>query len=146
MRTLLMLALFFPVAAFAQTAPRLFLEINNVPQKSLQRGLFGGIVVSERNWIGSADEVRTIMIRKYKIEQSQFTENRAKADYVLRIVVEGSCCRWTVVKMDRDENDGTIIQSKLVNFCSSAIKDVVAVSRQDWKERSAPVSIDPIER
>ena len=114
--------------------PRYFVEINNSPQT--ERGIFGGVVATGN--IGSADEIRALMIRRYAVPAERFTEKRTKADYILRINAQSANCRWTLLWNDRDKDEEMVIASKLVIYCANAVKDVVAAARSDWSQRMSP--------
>ncbi|MGA2263885.1 MAG: hypothetical protein ABSH28_20935 [Acidobacteriota bacterium] len=138
MKRLLTLALLlFPASLLAQqiAPPRYFLEINNQPEISYSRGIFGGVDQDKHDYLGSADAVRETMVKRHHIPLSWFTEKREKADYILRINSEGANCRWTVLYNDRAKGEEVVVESKKVIYCQSAIKDVLNVPLDDWARR-----------
>jgi hypothetical protein len=120
----------------AQESPRLLLQINNAPQVSYRKGIFGGVDQRQTDYLGSEDKVREDMVKRYKVPIDAFTQKQDKADYILKIATEGANCRWTVYYNDRTpDGEPKQIGSKLVTFCANAIKDVINAAFTDWKNR-----------
>lgn len=108
-------ALFWLQAAVAQ--PRYFVEVIN-PTMS--------------RYVDSADEVKAVMVRGWDVPPSAFTENKDRADYIMRINAEGSNCRWTLVYRDKAKDDDVIVMSKRVIYCWNCPKDLVRAARAHW--------------